>query len=1145
MSFLPVRLAAATRAHRFRLTRSLGKLALWLSALTLTALSPATRATPLDYHRAATDFRAQQLRDENGKIPAAALSNAVQQKLSMPVNLQAWPGALRLQPGDRLEPRIAGLDALSWDSLGPGNIGGRVRSLVVHPTNQGILWAGSVCGGVWKTVNGGTQWFPCDDLMVNLAIGCLVLDPGNPEVIYAGTGEGLGNADALRGAGIFKSTNAGTNWTQLAATASPSFYYVNRLAISPTNHLLILAATGSGIWRSMDAGLTWSQTYAASGALNVTFHPWDGSKCIASGFSGLALYSTNGGQTWNAAAGLASAGRVEVAYAVANPATVYASQDNNSGQLYLSSDGGSSYALRNTGTNYLGGQGWYDNSIWVDPVNPNILIVGGIDLWRSTNGGLTLTQISQWSSAPYSPHADHHAIVNISGFDGSTNKTVFFATDGGIYSATNIYGVSLLSGWTELNNNLGVTEFYAAAGSANTGTIVGGAQDNGTLRYGIPQGTEGWTLMNGGDGGFCASDPTDSNYFYGERPYLDICRSGDGGISSSYIYSGIGDAAPSPNEENPPEQTAANFVAPFVLDPNNPNVLLAGGTSLWRSTNVKALVPVWTAIKTGTGSLISALAVAPGNSDIIWVGHNNGDVYATTNGTAPTPTWVRKDVGSPNLPNRFCTRITIDPFDFTRVYTTFGGFSSDNVYRTTDSGATWTNIAPGLPSAPVHSLVIAPFNTNFLYLGTEVGVFASPDGGATWSPGNECAANVCVNELFWMGRRLVAATQGRGLFQILVSTTPIISLTGSALVSETCSNSLIDPGELVTVSFTLSNLVTAPTTNLVATLLQSGGVMSPSGPQSYGLLARGKPAVTRSFSFVASGQCGGTISPTLLLKDGTNDLGSVNTFFRLGTNKILLAENFDMVTPPALPGGWTVSWVGGGTPWTTTSALSDSSPNAAFASNATSVSDNSLISIPIPIATASAQLSFRHNYDTETHYDGAVLEIAMGSGSFSDILTAGGSFVTNGYNESIATGLGNPLAGRPAWSGNSSGFITTVVNLPAAAAGQVVRLRWRFGSDSSVGINGWYVDTISLTDGYVCCQAVRPLIQSLTLATNSVVLGWTSVSNSVYRLQYKTNLSNSTWFDVSGDVVANGPVTSKTNLVSPVTQRFYRVVLLP
>jgi photosystem II stability/assembly factor-like uncharacterized protein len=1106
--------------------------------------------TPADYHRAAAEFRAMQMRNENGLIPENALMNALQQKKEMRIDPAAWPGA---SVGGTSGQRVAGIDSNSWVWLGPGNIGGRMRSILINPTNTAIMWAGSVCGGVWKTTNNAASWYPLADFMVNLAIGSMVMDPGNPDMIYAGTGEGFSSGDALRGAGIFKSIDGGTTWSQLPSTANSSFYYVNRLSISPTNHLVILAATGTGIWRSTDGGGTWSQQYNTRSVLDLDYHPTDGTKAVASGSTygatAMALYTLDGGLTWLTASGLPTAGRIEVAYAASSPNVVYASCNNNSGEVYLSTDGGVTYALRNTGKSYLSSQGWYDNIIWVDPTNPNILIVGGTDLWRSTDGGVTLTDIGGYSGGI---HPDQHMVVNIPGYNGSTVRTIFVGNDGGMFRGADAYSVSPGGGWTELNNNLGITEFYGGAGNATSGTVIGGAQDNGTLRRTAAANTESWSAMFGGDGGRCAADQTDPNYFYGEYVYLQIHRSVNGGGSSSYIWSGIGDAGlPDPDAEPTPDgypdpDAQANFIAPILLDPNNPNILLGGGSNLWRSVNVKAPTPSWGNAFTnpGNGSFISAITVAPGNSDIIWVGFNNGDVYATANGTAVNPTWTRKDLGSPNLPDRVCTRLTVDPIHSSVVYATFGGFSADNVYRTTDGGTTWANIASGLPAAPVRSLVIAPFNTNYLYVGTEVGVFASATSGATWSPANDGPANVSVEELFWMGQSLVAVTHGRGFFRILVASSPVISVSGTSLVAESCPNGVIDPGEMVTVNFSLTNAVKIPTTNLVVTLLTTNGVVLSSSPQNYGAIVTGAGSVTRSFSFMATGQCGGNVLATLQLQDGSSNLGTVSTTFRMGVPRATVLQNFDSVTPPALPPGWTVSFSGVGAAWASTSAQSDSTPNSMFAQDPSGVSDNGLISPLFAVTSSAAQVTFRHNFDFEPTYDGGVLDIAYGGGAFNDILTAGGSFGANGYNDTIVTGGSNPVEGRLGWTGNSGGFVTTIVNLPAAAAGQSVRLRWRCGSDVFVGANGWYLDTITLNNGYDCCIP-HPQILSINTGNPNVTITWSSQPGLSYRLQYSTNLSQTIWTDVAGDVLASGGTASKTDTIGAFDQKYYRVKQLP
>ena len=846
-----------------------------------------------DHPDEAMKFRLQQQVDEGGKIPANALMNAVAEKKAMAVDPAAWKQFQKVEgPAADGSPLTAGIQPAAWTWNGPGNIGGRIRSILIHPTTPTTMWAGSVGGGIWKTTNSGTSWAPVDDFMANLAVSTLAMDPTNSNVLYAGTGEGFYNVDGIRGAGIFKSINGGTTWTQLASTTGSTFHYVNRLAIHPTNGQIILAATRSGIFRSTDGGTSWSQRTTAD-TMDIDFNPTDATRCVASGRLGLALYSTDGGVTWIAATGLTATGRVEVAYSASSPTTVYASQERNSGELYQSTNGGQSYTLKNTGTNYLGGQGWYDNALWVDPTNPAIVIVGGIDLYRSTNSGTTLSQISQWFSAPTSAHADHHFIVHQPGFNGTTNKTVFFGNDGGVYRATDVYTVANTIGWQELNNNLGVTQLYGAAGNATTGVIVAGTQDNGTLRFTTAGGTENWSTMFGGDGGWCASDPLDSNYFYGEYVYANVHRSSNAGVSSDYISGQYWNNSAwvfkaAPYVITDAQTNSAQFISPFVIDPNAPNRMLVGGASLWRTNDVKtantnSVGPTWANIKASIGSNITAIAVAPGNSDIVWVGHANGNVYKTTNGTAVTPTWTPVDNGAPNLPNRYCTRITIHPTNSSKVYVTFGGFNADNVWRTDNAGVNWVNISGTLPAAPVRSLVIGPMEPNYLYVGTEVGIFASADAGANWSPTNEGPANVSVDELFWMGNKLVAATHGRGVFSVLVSVVPVITAFGTAVTSETGlpNNGTVDPGETVTVNFSLKNTGTVAATNLVATLAATGGVTLPGSAQTYGAMAS-NATVTRPFTFTATGPCGGTVTATLQLTDGATNLGSVTFTIPLG-----------------------------------------------------------------------------------------------------------------------------------------------------------------------------------------------------------------------------------------------------------------------
>ncbi len=302
---------------------------------------------------------------------------------------------------------------------------------------------------------------------------------------------------------------------------------------------------------------------------------------------------------------------------------------------------------------------------------------------------------------------------------------------------------------------------------------------------------------------------------------------------------------------------------------------------------------------------------------------------------------------------------------------------------------------------------------------------------------------------------------------------PAVSAAGATLVAEGCpsTNGVVDPGEVVTVNLSLQNTGTAPTTNLVATLLATNGVIAPSAAQTYGVLGTGGAAVARAFTFMATGYCGGNILPTLKLQDGASSLGSAAFSMTMGIPISSFSQNFDGVTAPALPAGWSSSPSG---IWVTTTAQRDSLPNSVFAPNAATVTDYQLLSPQIPITTANAQLSFRHWYYLESGYDGGVLEISIKGGTFTDIVSAGGSFSSGGYSGTISSSFGNPLAGRSAWTGNSGGFVTTTVTLPATAAGGNVQFRWRLGSDSSISATGWYVDSIIITDGYNCCTGAPP-----------------------------------------------------------------------
>ncbi len=790
-----------------------------------------------DHPGDAVRFRQLQLQDENGVIDPDGINKARRHINEMIADQRTKA----MSEGKKGIGTVAGLSAVPWTPLGPGNIGGRIRTIIIDPTDSNKIWIGSVGGGIWKSTDAGGNWSPVDDFMANIAVSTIIIDPVNPNTMYAGTGEsfaanlagseGQGSPDGLRGDGVFKSNDGGSTWTQLTSTnpvtacisAGPTcaWSYVNRLAISPDG-ATILAATVVGIRRSSDGGATWTAMAGSpQNFMDIDFDPTDSLKAVAGG-SGAIGYTTDGGATWSfsrfstdggATFTAVITGRVEIAYAPSSPNIVYASVNQSTGtapnqtngEIFKSADGGQKFIrinMASSGNSLLGTQGGYDNIIWVNPMDPNFVVVGGVFAFRSTDGGVNWSPIAQVANGP-PMHSDNHMIVADPGFNNTTNKTAYFSNDGGIFRADDISTVSDAGGWTSLNNGLSITQFYGAA-TNSAGIIVGGAQDNGTLRFGGDAQT--WTKPFGGDGGITAADPTDNNYFYGEYINLGIFRSSDGGANFGYIYCNPVNTLPGgqPNPNGGPcvspsvgitdAFNGANFIAPIILDPNDSNRMLAGGLSLWRSNDIKAGgYPTWTTIKAPVSNglippsfvPISAIVVSPNNSDFVVVGDNNGRIFLTFDGTSDAPTWATiSKVGlAPAVatPARFVTRIVIDETRSPNwIYATYGGFSSGNIYRTTDLGATWTRVsgagASSLPSVPIRSMLLNPVRPDFLYVGTEVGIFASEDAGATWQVPQFGPANVSVDDLFWRAGSLVAVTHGRGLFS---TGSPVYSTNGS------------------------------------------------------------------------------------------------------------------------------------------------------------------------------------------------------------------------------------------------------------------------------------------------------------------------------------------------------------------------------
>ncbi|HRQ54534.1 MAG TPA: hypothetical protein PL018_09785, partial [Ignavibacteriaceae bacterium] len=661
-------------------------------------------------------------------------------------------------------------NALNWSQHGPGNIGGRIRSIAVHPTDPNTIYLGAVAGGVWKSINGGTSWASLTDFMGNIAVCALVIDPNNPNTIYAGTGEGFFNLDAIRGAGIFKSTDAGASWTQLSSTNNSNFYYVNDLDYDATNQVLY-AATRKGLYSSNDGGASFTVKISASGSdvhcLDIEIANTNPRTIFAT----LGLFnqseiwrSTNAGISFTQNTTFLGHGRIEMTVSKSNPSVAYASYMSLStygtGKLEYTSNAGNTWtAITIPGpsisgaTTYTGGQGWYDNILSVDPDNASIVFAGGIDNFKSTNGGSSWTQKTNWytgTSYQY-VHADQHAMA----WAPSNSNIVYLGNDGGIWKSTNKG-----ENWTALNNNLFITQFYYGAVNP-TGTVyAGGTQDNGTLRT---TGSSNWNEILGGDGGATEIDFNNPNNIYMEYIRLCIFKSTNAGASFFKAMNGIPLSGPNAYDGT---SDRTQFISPFSMDPNNSSTIVAGTYRIWRTTDGASN---WSAISTdltgdgsgGNGATVSTVIVAKGNSNVIYAGCSNGRVQVTTDAGS---SWNLRTSGLPNLS---VTRIATDPNNPATAYVTFSGYTaSSKIYKTTNYGTNWTNISGNLPNLPTNCVVVNPANGSNLFVGTDLGVFSTTDGGGSWVQDVSGMANVPVLDIDYRvsDNKLFAATHGRSMY---------------------------------------------------------------------------------------------------------------------------------------------------------------------------------------------------------------------------------------------------------------------------------------------------------------------------------------------------------------------------------------------
>lgn len=667
-----------------------------------------------------------------------------------------------------------------WEFAGPVNIGGRTSDLEYDPNNPEIIYAGAATGGVFKSTNGGLNFFSIFDDLAVLPIGDIAVDPVNSNIVYVGTGEANGGHNNFAGGGIYKSTNGGQSWQMIGLQSTVS---IGRIVIDPTNPLKVYAAAvGSyfgpnpdrGIYRSDNGGTSWTKILFltdSTGAIDIAIDPVNPNNLLAAMWqktrypNGGALYgatsgiykSTNGGNNWTAlgaANGLPNSsttnvGRIGISISKSSPNIAYALYTNGFSYLgfFKTINGGLNWTNANPGGALQTGFStfsWYFGQVRVHPTDPNTVYVLDFLLMKTTNSGTTWIDLTGSSGI----HVDNHALA----FKPGNPERIIEGNDGGIYNSSN--GGNSFTKVAELP----FTQFYEIGiDKNNPERLYGGTQDNGTNRTTTGANND-WESIYGGDGFYVIVDYTNPNVIYAESQNGGLGKSTDGGNSFTGATAGI----------NSSEKR--NWSTPVVMDPNNNNVLYFGTNKIYRTTNAAAN---WTAVspdltngnQTRLGT-VTTIDVSKTNSNVIIAGTDDANVWITSNNGT---NWTKV---SATLPYRWITRVAIDPTNEYIAYVTFNGLKwrdpQPHIFRTTNKGQTWTDISGNLPDAPVNAFAIDPLRTNVLIAGSDVGCYYSTNTGQSWQFLGTGLPMVSVYDMkiHPTAYYLVIGTHGRSMYKI-------------------------------------------------------------------------------------------------------------------------------------------------------------------------------------------------------------------------------------------------------------------------------------------------------------------------------------------------------------------------------------------
>ena len=676
------------------------------------------------------------------------------------------------------------LSDVQWRLLGPSNIGGRLIDLVLHPTTPGTVYVAAGTGGVWKSTDGGatltSAW--SDDLPQSM--GALAIAPDG--TLYAGTGEpDHGGGGSYYGTGIYRSTDGGATWTSLGLTNTGA---IGRIRIDPTNPQRIFVAaqgrlfdTGGdrGVYLSEDGGATWRQVLDglndSTGAIDLAINPANPDTILAAmwdklrfpdgreyGGPGSGVYrSTDGGESWTRIGAPlptpeSEPGRIGVAFAESDPNRAYAISNDRIGNLtgfFVSTDAGATWTRPLTGEAALdaadGGFAWWFGRLWVDPDDADHVFSAGVPMMESHNGGLTWTR-------GRGIHVDQHAVA----WHPSQETRVYVGNDGGLYWSDD--NGNVVGAWTA-SSDQAYMQFYAMDVSAQDVTRVsGGTQDNGSLRS---WGEDDWNEYRGGDGMMNRINPVDFNNVYACSQNGGCARSDNGGDTMTSIRARFAG-------------TRFNWVSPLEIAAGAPDTVYFGSNILnrsddrgvtWRAVSLDLTGGPTPRNATSYGT-ITAIGIAPTDKETVYVGTDDGRLWVSRNGGG---TWTR--LTDPDLPDRWVTRVTVDQQNANVAWVTYSGFkweseTQPHVLMTTDGGATWRDISGNLPQAPVNDVIRHPKHNKWLYIGTDMGVFFTPNLGRNWLKVGETFPAVPVTDVHFhaASKTLFAATYGRSIYHATI-----------------------------------------------------------------------------------------------------------------------------------------------------------------------------------------------------------------------------------------------------------------------------------------------------------------------------------------------------------------------------------------